>query len=112
VSIHHILLSVLFFRDPDDPDTWIAQGLERDIVAHGADINLAKVAFERTVSGYIQMAARYQQTPLTSLKPAPDVFWDKWRSSLTGAHPRAERMPSIDAFMLSAVANDPIQAQH
>ncbi|MGB7217933.1 MAG: hypothetical protein WBD07_03905 [Vicinamibacterales bacterium] len=69
---HHIVLSVLFFQEGD---TWVAQGLERDIAAHGRSIEEARIAFERTLSGYIQLAVKHHQEPLVSMRRAPDVFW-------------------------------------
>ena len=41
--------------------------LEHDIAAYGESIEQAKRAFERTVQGYFQLAAKYQQEPLASL---------------------------------------------
>jgi hypothetical protein len=79
VSARHIVLSVLFFREPGDSDTWVAQALERDIAAHGKSIEQAKLAFERTVAGYLRLAAKHHQEPLATLKPAPEPFWSAWQ---------------------------------
>ena len=56
MSASHLLLRVLFFRDSDDPGTWIAQALEHDIAAYGSDMEHAKIAFERTIRGYVTLA--------------------------------------------------------
>ena len=109
VSDRHILLSVLFFHEPDNPGVWVAQALEHDIAAYGPDLPSAKTAFERTVVGYFQLAVARQQEPLSSLKPAAEVFWRIWREKAT-QEPRAERVPSLDAFMVQAVTHEPISA--
>lgn len=103
----HIVLSVLLFRRDNDPDTWIAQALEHNIVAHGSDINQAKVAFERTVSGYFKLARTHDQKPFASLKPAPRVFWDTW-FDLAQQNVQAERISASCAYMLPVVNNEPL----
>jgi len=109
LSSHQILLRVLFFREAHNSDTWIAQALEHDIAAHGEDIEHAKLAFERTVSGYFLLAAKYHQEPLASLKPAPSIFWEIWKTRAT-ATVEAKRISSSAAYMLPVVSNDPLQA--
>jgi hypothetical protein len=100
----------LFFRDPDDPKTWIAQALERDIAASGPDIASAKRAFECTVSGYLQLSAQQHIEPLASLRPAPGIFWEFWNKGAPEAPP-SERLPSIPAFMIPVVTYDAVQAR-
>jgi hypothetical protein len=99
------------FQDPSDPNVWVVQALERDIAASGPDIHRAKLAFERTVSGYITLAAKHQLEPLASLKAAPDVFWDIWDRIAGQAGASLEQMPSIPAYMIPVVSNDPIPAR-
>jgi hypothetical protein len=102
---------VLFFREAHDPNTWIAQALEHDIAAHGEDVERAKLAFERTVSGHLQLAAKYHQEPLASLQPAPNIFWDLWKLRAEKTV-EATRISSSAAYMLPVVSNDPLQAAH
>jgi hypothetical protein len=104
----HIVLSVLLFQEPDRPDVWIIQALERDIAAFGADVESAKRAFERTVSAYLTHTPPLTD-PLSQLKPAPAMFWDMWRSRAAETV-QAERMPSIPAFMMPVVSHEPLQA--
>jgi hypothetical protein len=107
---HHIVLSVLLFRRASDPETWIAQALEHDIVAHGPDLERAKLAFERTVLGYFQLAKKYQQPPLASLDRAPQIFWDRWNELAQRQCGPVERIPALSAYMLPVVTNDPLPA--
>ena len=107
LSARQILLRVLFFCDPSDPDTWVAQALEHDIAAHGSDVGRAKVAFERTVAGYFKLALKHHQEPLASLMPAPAVFWETWKDAAQ-QKVQAERMPSVDAYMLPVVTHEPL----
>lgn len=106
----HLYLSVLFFRDPNEPEAWIAQALEHDIAAHGRTIEQARVAFERTVQGYFQLAAKHHQEPLASLKAAPDTFWEAWKRV---AHKDTERLRSTDpqappAYVVQAITTESI----
>lgn len=101
-------LRVLFFRDLQDPDTWVAQALEHDIAAHGGDIEQAKVAFERTLSAYIQLAHKYQEEPLAKLVPAPRVFFDIWQA-VAKPKVQAELIRSAHLYMLPVVTHERVQ---
>jgi hypothetical protein len=72
------IFRVVLFPDPFNADVWIAQAIERDIAAHGGDIEEAKRAFIHTVEGYAMLANRHDVEPFSTLKPAPQVFWDIW----------------------------------
>ena len=63
----HIVLSVLFFREPSG--IWVAQALEHNIAAQGGTVEEATVAFERTVEGYLRLDAKLGREPLSVLKP-------------------------------------------
>jgi hypothetical protein len=102
-----IYLSVLFFQE--SPGIWIAQGLERDIAAHGPSIEAAKVAFERTVVGYFRLDRMRHREPLSTLKPAPATFWNAWER-VRRQKMEAEALPSIDAYMIPAVTSEFINA--
>ena len=107
-----IVLKVLLFRREGDLDTWIAQGLQHNIVAHGPDVEHAKRAFVRTVRGYIELATKHGQDPLASIRPADQFFWNCWKE-IAAPTVLAERLQSTDAYMLPVVNNDPIPAgQH
>jgi hypothetical protein len=110
VAARHIVLSVLFFRDSRDPEVWVAQALERDIAAHGKTVEQAKLAFERTVAGYLRIAAKNHQEPVASLKPAPEHFWSAWERA-TGK--KTLELPHVDAaippaYVIQAITNESI----
>ena len=102
----HILLSVLLFKDSSG--MWIAQGLEHDISAHGANIEAVKLAFERTITGYLRLDAQHNREPLSSLRPAPKHFWDSWQRV---AKKHTESIPTTDpsipsAYAIQAITNE------
>ena len=72
----HLVLSVLFFQER--PGVWVAQALERDIAAQGPSIEAARVAFERTIAGYLKLDAGLSREPLSALRPAPKDYWAMW----------------------------------
>jgi hypothetical protein len=110
VPARDIVLRVLFFRSPDNPNTWIAQALEHDICASGGpDIEHAKRAFEETLRGYFSLSERHHVEPLSTLKPAPAWAWDTWKM-LAQAKLQAERVPSIPAYMMPVVQYDALPA--
>jgi hypothetical protein len=103
----HIYLAVLFFKARAS-DMWIAQGLERDISAHGPDLPAAQLAFERTVTGYLKLDAAHGRAPLASLHPAPRPFWDAWERV---ALKQAASLPSVDpslppAYTIAAITTE------
>src|SRR5262245_49865832 len=103
-TVRHFILSVLFFQEDDQ---WIAQALEHDLAAHGATLADAKVAFERTLAGYFELAKQHHQEPLATLKPAPAEFWEAWKR-VVRRNVEVEQVPSIDAYMVPAVSHEPI----
>jgi hypothetical protein len=102
----HIYLAVLFFKERSGH--WIAQGLERDIAAQGPDLEMAKLAFERTVMGYLKLDAQHHRAPLASLRPAPRPFWDAWErvsQKQTAAIPPVD--PSLPpAYTIQAITHE------
>jgi hypothetical protein len=112
LSARPVLLRVLLFRESRDSHTWIAQALEHDIAAYGEDIEQAKLAFERTVSGYFVMATRHHREPLAGLPPAPDGFWDVWQRLADQQTMQAEPIPSIPGHMIPVVTDEPVQTAH
>jgi hypothetical protein len=107
VTAKRVVFCVLLFHDSQS-DCWVAQALERDIAAFGPDVEQAKRAFERTVSGYFTLLDQHPRG-LEALRPAPDVFWEAWER-VASERMEAERMPSIPAYMLPAVTHDPLPA--
>ena len=89
----------------------MAQGLEHDIAAFGKDIEQAKRALLRTVSGYIEMARRSDQPPFASLGPAPDSFWLTWEKATRHRELMPEPMP-MPGQMIPAVTYDPVPTSH
>jgi hypothetical protein len=113
VSDKHVLLSVLFFQEPENPDLWIAQALEYDIAAYGPDIAAAKHAFTRTLEGHVLLAERQNREPFSGLKRAPDVFWTVWRNLIDAKEPPAmEPLKPSPAMMIPVVSHDPVATSH
>jgi hypothetical protein len=108
VQDRHFVLSVLFFKD--HAGEWNAQALEHDIAASGSDIDAAKRAFEKTVSGHVLLCRKYHREPLSGLKPAPRMFWLAWAKVATEKM-STEKMLSLPAFMIPAVTYEQIQAR-
>src|SRR5262245_3769969 len=105
----HIVLSVLFFKEPSG--IWVAQALEHDIAAQGGDLDEAKIAFERTVTGYLRLDAKAKREPLSSLKPAPQPYWAVWervkRKELQA--PDAADSSSVPpAYIITAVTTESV----
>jgi hypothetical protein len=109
---NHILLSVLLFQEPDHPNAWIAQALEYDIAAYGADIEAAKRAFARTLQGHVTMSARYNRALFAGVEKAPNVFWAAWRRAMTDQHPPVESLNPSPVFVIPAVSYEPVSATH
>ncbi len=103
-----LVLRVLFFREPHDPKTWVAQALEHDIAAYGENVEQAKIAFERTLSGYLTMATRRAEAPFATLGPAPDGFWDIWLRIASEQTISAEPIPSLIGHMMPVVSHEPV----
>ena len=110
VVLRHFYLSVLIFQE--SPGAWVAQGLEHDIAAHGADVETAKVAFERTLAGYFTMSLKSRREPLASLPgPAPEQYWEAWRKV---TERQTEKVPASDdpsippAYIVQAVTNESV----
>jgi hypothetical protein len=107
MSNGHIFLAVLFFQERSS-GTWIAQGLERDICAQGPDLEMAKLAFERTLMGYLMLDVQHHRAPLASLKPAPRPFWDAWERV---TQKQAAAIPLVDpslppAYTIQAITHE------
>jgi hypothetical protein len=95
---------VLFFQE--SPDVWVAQALEHDIAAHGQSVEAAKLAFQRTVKGYLLLDAKHGREPLSSLSKAPSEFWEAWERARSATMP-AEEMPSVPpAYMIPVISQD------
>lgn len=102
---------MLFFRDPNIPNTWIAQALERDVAASGKSVDEARVAFEQTIRGHVLMAAKLKREPLEGLAEAPELFWSAWERATSKHQPElAHFHPSIPpAYVIQAVTDETLQ---
>jgi len=103
----NIYLGVLLFRDRST-GMWIAQALEHDISAHGPSVEAARIAFERVVDGYLSLDARHHREPLSTLQPAPRVFWDAWQR-VAEKQLQELRVPNPSlppAFAIQAITNE------
>ena len=106
----HIVLSVLFFQESSG--IWVAQALERDIAAQGRSVEEAKIAFERTVDGYLRLDGKLQREPLSGLKPAPRPYWEVWervaKKHLETPVAAEEPSPIPPAYIISAISTEAI----
>ena len=107
----HILISVLFFQDPET-DTWNAQVLEYDIAAYGHDEAAARRALARTIGGYFTLGARHHRDPFHHLEPAPERFWTIWRELIDAKPAPVEPITAVPAFMVPAVSHEPLSSAH
>ncbi len=111
MAASHIVISVVFFREAGG--AWVAQGLEHDIAAHGATVPEARVAFERTVGGYLRLDARMGRDPLSTLEPAPTMYWDVWNRVATKALEQPSLVANDDAesvppaYVIAAISTEP-----
>jgi hypothetical protein len=108
MRVRHVVLSVLFFQER--PGMWVAQALEHDISGSGPSIEKARIAFERTVFGYLKLDAQHKREPLSTVNRAPQGFWDIWEN-LRQAKMDAEEIRMADssvppAYMISAISNE------
>lgn len=108
-----IYLNVLFFKEANG--TWVAQALERDIAAQGPTIDEARLAFERTVWGYLLVDDRLHREPLSGLKPAPNAYWEAFktvallRRQKMITPPENSRPPAIPPpYMIESITNNPV----
>lgn len=108
-----MLLSVLFFQEPDQPDTWVAQVLEYDIAAFGKDIQSATRALTQTLRGHVLAAERRNIEPFSTVQKAPDMFWTLWDTVIQSeGKPAVESLPTIPAYMIPAVSHEPVSPIH
>ena len=76
-------IGVLLIKEiTNGQESWVAQGLHYDIAAQGKTAEAAKDAFDKVVTAHIDYDVRSNRTPLASLKPAPQQFWDMFEIGL------------------------------
>jgi hypothetical protein len=109
----HIMLSVLFISSGG---MVVAQALERDIAAQGRTYDEAKIAFERTLLGWLLLDQQHGRAPLSGIAAAPARYWDAWRVATAGrAQLIAEPVHGLDdvsipAFMIPALTSVDVPA--
>lgn len=74
----NIQLKVLFFKDGQ---SWIAQGLEYDMVAQGRTIQEAQKSFERVFVTNIVVNIKNKIKPLSQFKKAPKIFFKMFENA-------------------------------
>lgn len=71
-------VSVLLY--PED-GVWIAQGLQYDITARGADPVEASERFNQKIGAEFIMSMEIGEAPLTGVPRAPKEFWDMYEAA-------------------------------
>src|SRR5688572_28429560 len=99
----NLQLHVLIFQKGDN---WIAQVLEKDLVAHGPTAYAALAAVQLVVQTHVNFDTRNRRPPLSSLREAPPEYWR--------AYDNAEPMlldsdsPFFPADIRPALSREPI----
>ena len=75
-----IELRVLVFKEKDGNgnEGWMIQCLDHDIAAQGKTLEVAKNRWERAVIGQMIVDRVHGLEPLSSIQPAPGVFWEEF----------------------------------
>ena len=68
-------LRVVVFKEGD---IWIAQALEHDICAQGADLDAVTERLQEAVAAEIGLAIANGEDPLADIQPAPSNFFRMW----------------------------------
>lgn len=76
-------IRVIFFKEGD---TWVAQGLERDICVQATSVEDLYGRFEVAVD-----LERDDEGKLDHIGEAPQHFFDLWENRAGSVHPRVER---------------------
>jgi len=100
-----IALRVIYLRETD---YWVAQCLEHDIAAQGKTLSEVEDAFRKTLVGQIVLDLRKGREPLEDIKPAPSIYWRKFREGLRlGVEPNIELPSEIPpAFMIEGITSE------
>jgi hypothetical protein len=73
-----IIVNAVAFKDGE---TWVAQGIEYDIVAQADDVILLPDAFSRAVLENILIAEHLGRKPLEGIKAAPFRFHEMFETA-------------------------------
>ena len=92
MSTGGLTLNVLVFEDA--PGRWVAQVLEKDMTAHGPNEYAALAAVQLVLQAHVNFDTRHNKTPLSRLKPAPDVYWRAYRTAKPLPIPPNEMAPA------------------
>ena len=71
-------LQLLVFQEA--PGLWIVRGLEHDLTTEARSIGLAVRAMIRLVDSHTASDALHQRAPLSNFRPAPQAYWNAFRS--------------------------------
>ena len=71
-------VSVVIYQDDG---VWIAQGLQYDITARGADPVDASERFNQKIGAEMVMSMDIGEPPLSGVPRAPKEFWDMYESA-------------------------------
>ena len=100
-----IALRVIYLRETD---YWVAQCLEHDIAAQGKTLSEVEDAFRKTLVGQIILDLRKGREPLEDIKPAPSMYWRKFREGLRlGVDSNIELPSDIPpAYMIEGITRE------
>ncbi|MCA3563255.1 MAG: hypothetical protein IOC90_15030 [Methylocystis sp.] len=86
----------------EEGDTWIAQGIEYDIVASADDVRNLPDAFARAVIENICITEHLGRRPLQGIKPAPERFRDMYENAAFEMRPLRQHAGPDVALRLAA----------
>jgi hypothetical protein len=85
-------LTVLLFLQGE---SWVAQVLEHDIVAHGATEYAALATVQLAIQAHVNFDTRHQRQPFSLLPRAPQHCWDVARTAKPLEIPPRSQFPAI-----------------
>lgn len=71
-------LSILLFQENS---IWVAQCLEKDIVAQGDSVSDVVKAFKHTLIGQIILDTQDKKEPLVDITSAPAMYWGMFKEA-------------------------------
>jgi hypothetical protein len=79
-------------------ETWVAQGIEYDIVAHSREVTALPQAFMRAVLENILITEHLGRRPLEGIKAAPQRFRDLLDDAITEMTP-VKKDPRVEVSL-------------
>ena len=83
-------------------DCWSAQCLEYDIATQAPSLPALQKEIDRFLAAHVVVSAKLGREPFAGLKPAPQKYWDMFRSSevkVESANPSAEKHMQVHPQM-------------